>query len=451
MPFFLGYERPMNYLVLIQITDELRPTGGFLRAIIFVRLENGQPTQVHPYDIQELEPPGEGSHDWVNTEFRRPPPSPFEKYMGLGNWVIRDANWWGDFRDSAQEIVDFWYRKGLDPVDGVIAVNDRALASILTAVGGITLPDGTVLNGDTFKDYAIEQFYKGERSTWFANQLAASHSLTEIFINAVAALPRLRLLSVFGSVSSLLNSHDIMITVFDEEEIAATLNTLGFDGSLRTEDATDYVYLVASNVSYSKSSPFIHYEMTYSSTLDTQGVLNSQLDINISNHYSRDLRLGFPDFYYEGMRWNPATRQFYANEGYYGEYTRIFLLPDVVVLNVTGFDSPTEFPRDPSRLKVVGGYVGLESGETQHIQIQWQQAQVSLDEDQPFRLYFQREPGLPPPDLAVHVTYPDCAAPVSAALSPQEESPGTASWQAALDYDREFTLDLSNPAGCIAS
>ena len=447
MPLLLGFERPMNYLILIQITDELRPSGGFLRAIIYARLEKGQPTQITAYDIQTLEPPGQGSFDWTAGGIRRLPPKPIERYMGLGNWVIRDANWWGDFRDSAEEVLGFWYRYSPEPVDGIIAVNDLALAQVVDAIGGIELANGEVIDGDNFKDYVISQFYRGNQSTWLENQRAIARELTEAFMNSIASLSRLQLLPIFGMMMGLLDSHDIMV-FFVDPEIAATMNQLGFDGSLRTNGVSDYVYMVASNVSYSKSSPFIEHSLAYTATIDLQGNITSQFDVNIVNHYSRDQQLAFPEFYYSGMRWNPQTRSFYSNEGYYGEYTRIYLLPDAELTSTYGFDSSTEFPSDPTPLQVVGGYIGLESNEQKQVQIRWHQTQVNLDQASLLNVYIQRQPGAPISDVSIHITYPACAASSTERAEQDSEDFATASWNDRLETDREYTVNLENWSSC---
>ena len=447
LPYLLGYEHPMNYLVLVQITDELRPNGGFIKFVIFVRLENGTPTEIHAYDVTRIEPVGSGAFDWVKTGIRTLPPSPIEKYMGLGNWVLRDANWWGDFRNSAAQIVHFWEEAGFDPVDGVIAVNDLGLSALLDVIGGIKLADGATLTGTNFKDYAIAHFYQGDQSTWSALQQNTADSLIGAFAASAVNIPRLRLPLILSAMSAQAFNHNVM-AVLSDPETAEILNDLGFDGSLRSKGNTDYFYLVEADVSYSKSSPFIDHALSYTATLERDTSLTSRLEITFINRYSRALRLAFPGYYYAGERWDPQTRQFYSHEGYYGAYVRVYVPSNAQIINAAGFDTSAEFPADPSPLTVVGGYIGLESGEQQQVQIEWKQDQADVNPGNVFRLYVQRQPGLPTSELSVGIHYPVCAARSIEATPAAQQSAGMLAWTNVLDTDRIFTAHFPDGMNC---
>lgn len=114
-----------KWLILLQDSDELRPTGGFIDNFALVTLENGAVTDVQLYDTESTDGLLRGQVD---------PPTDFAKISRQNNWYLRDSNWDPDFPKSAAKAA--WFvSKELDvKIDGVVGVNlqlERQLARLL--------------------------------------------------------------------------------------------------------------------------------------------------------------------------------------------------------------------------------------------------------------------------------------------------------------------------------
>ena len=103
LPAALGADRPVTYLVLVQTDVELRATGGFITSAGTIRLEGGAPTALAFEKVYAAEGIGVPGPDTSTAGGYLQPPAPLSRYMGLGQWRLRDANW----SDVAQNVALF--------------------------------------------------------------------------------------------------------------------------------------------------------------------------------------------------------------------------------------------------------------------------------------------------------------------------------------------------------
>ncbi|MGB1249188.1 MAG: DUF4012 domain-containing protein [Candidatus Promineifilaceae bacterium] len=419
-----GYEQPARYLVLLQVTDELRPSGGLITKFAVIEVKEGVLHDVLLLNISDVE--GRAAWDWVDEGEWVQPPSPIVQYMGLGNWVLHDANWWLDFRDSADELQLFWEDMGQQPVDGVIAVNDRSLEQWVDALGGLQLADGSVITAKTLKTFTISQFYEGERGDWDAQQTVVAQGLADAFAKRIAALSQTDIARLLPLINEQIATRDLQMVTFNES--AKFLNTLQIDGALRDEAAIDYLYIAESNISYTKSSPFIRQTALYDVWLDAnQQPLRSQLSLTTHNLYHAARRFaGFPDFYYDGGRWEPETRSFRFNEGYYGGFTRIARAADV---ELTSAEPYLDFAETRAALPVLGWYTALERNESELLTMQWKHETTG----DCYQLLVQKQPGAPPMEVTVQLHMTE--QPVTFSPPPTNSTPTTHSWSFPLTSD----------------
>ncbi len=132
LPALLGTaDKPVNYLILIQNSDELRATGGFISAAGLITFDNGKFVLSNFSDSYALDNPK------VTPEA---PPEPLSRYMKAGSFLLRDANWWPDFPTSARKITELYkLHQGLE-VANVMAVDSQAVAYLFEALGPLDLP-----------------------------------------------------------------------------------------------------------------------------------------------------------------------------------------------------------------------------------------------------------------------------------------------------------------------
>jgi hypothetical protein len=327
LPAVLGGKRPVTYLVIIQSSDNLRATGGFLTGVGTIRLEQGRITEIMIRDVTEAE----FGVAWSSQEgYKTPrimPPDPLRRYMGLGHWVLRDGNWWADFPTTARQIVQFWQLVEETPVDGVIAITDQGIVTLLEAMGPITLADGQALNADNMKVIAAQRIF-GDAAPGVNDQSAF---FQEVSLKLAASLERMspeNWLSLVRHLQKAAQRHDMMMASFDPA-LATAFNELGLDGAICGQQ-DDYFYLVEDNLADSKLNSFVTQGLKYEVQLEADGRPGlASLTIDKVNAYVLGTALvGFPqEGYNTGGRWDAQTQRWDRWEGYYGGYLRLFPPP----------------------------------------------------------------------------------------------------------------------------
>ncbi len=152
-PALLGEERPRRYFIMAQQTSEARGTGGLVGGFAILEAHQGR-----------LRVPQSGS----DAEFRDgpiPPPAgvPADyvaEYGGFGAFSLwRNVNLSPDLPVVARVVAARWRAQGGAPVDGVIAVDGAALASILRGADPIPIAGGReVAPADLERYLAVGQY-----------------------------------------------------------------------------------------------------------------------------------------------------------------------------------------------------------------------------------------------------------------------------------------------------
>ena len=71
------------------------------------------------------------------------PPRTFQQFMNIDLWVFRDSNWSTDFPTSISQALALYSPFDPVPVDGVIAVGQYAVESLVDMIGPLTLAGET--------------------------------------------------------------------------------------------------------------------------------------------------------------------------------------------------------------------------------------------------------------------------------------------------------------------
>lgn len=121
-----------NYVVVLQNSQELRPTGGFIEAVALLSFANGSVSGVETYSSYQLD---------SRLQTQVTPPEDLQQILGEQQWWLRDANWFPDGPKTADQIARFAHSTiGKEP-DGVIILNTLSLPAILAATGPIEMPE----------------------------------------------------------------------------------------------------------------------------------------------------------------------------------------------------------------------------------------------------------------------------------------------------------------------
>ncbi|MCB0190482.1 MAG: DUF4012 domain-containing protein [Anaerolineae bacterium] len=441
LPAALGSPRPLTYLLIIQSSDNLRATGGFLTSVGTLRLEDGRLTQLDVRDVVESEFGTEWSAEEGFLSERVVPPDPVRRYLGLGHWVMRDGNWWADFPATAQQVTEFWKLAGGDPVDGVIGLTDQAIVDLLAVAGPIKLQTGEMLNSENMRTITAQHIHgqqpaKGNKQTAFFEEVAAK------LVPQLEQLPPEQWPVLFQQVQKMTRRHDLLMASFDPT-LALAFHELGVDGALKGQ-TDDYVYLVEDNLADSKLNTFVPQTLRYEVQLNADAsVQSATLFIQKENAYVPGTQVaGFPlEGYYTGGRWDAQTQQWDKWEGYYGGYLRLFPSPDSQLIDATGFDDPVDTKPQHNR-PVFGGYVGMWPDTQREIQFEWTPGGQPQEPGR-YRLLMQRQPGALEHALTVQVHLPEGVTAVEITPSPVSVTEQTVMWHSTLDRDRTFALQLT--------
>jgi hypothetical protein len=433
---------PTTYLVLAQTVDELRPTGGFITSIGTVRIEHGRIVRLNFEKVYSAE-------GLDLTAPRQPisgrylqPPLPLSRYLGLGQWLLRDANWWADFPASARQAARMWEQTRGERIDGVIAFNELALEALLEAVGPVQLPSGKLISSANVKQETLAEIFRGDQAgEWYAAQSAFSQQLGQALVAAIEQLPIDRALKLGQQLQPTLARHDLLVASFDPV-VAAALRALGVDGALQGEQ-DDFFYPVEANVGYGKLSQLVRRSFEYTVDLGVDGrALRARLWLESANSYTRQNRPpGYPEGYYRGGHWDQQTRRMVLSEGYYGGYTRVVLPPASRFQHAVGFDDGPFVSTEGGRA-VVGGYTGLRAGDRRGVLAEWVPGgQPSVSGH--YRLLVPRQPGAPTANLTVRAQLPPGYTAASASPKPDSVGGWSVVWRVTLDRDREFRVALA--------
>lgn len=155
VPDLAGFKGERTYLILLQNSHELRPTGGFIGNFGIVRVKDGE--------ILSTEFEGSEYVDNLSKSGAIVPKAPtaVKTYLGQDFLYFRDINWDPDFKTAAQQAVQVYAsQKGphAATIDGVIGVNTDIASTVLAATGPITA-GGVTFTGENVIDqleYQVE-------------------------------------------------------------------------------------------------------------------------------------------------------------------------------------------------------------------------------------------------------------------------------------------------------
>ena len=164
LPDVAGFNGPQRYLLFLQNSGELRPTGGFWGTYGVVTVEDGEIVSIETDDVYAVDGPATG-------DFRLEPPYPLREYLGVENWYLRDINWSPDVPTSVRAGLEAYERETVRATgtvtaprvdfDGVILVTPAVGTRLLLTLGSAEV-GGVLFDANSFFDvleYEVEQAF----------------------------------------------------------------------------------------------------------------------------------------------------------------------------------------------------------------------------------------------------------------------------------------------------
>ncbi len=265
----LGADGPRRYLVLGQSADELRASGGFVSALWLVTIENGALADVRYHDTVRVD-------DFDRLELYPPAPSGLAEHMNARVWLLRDVSWEPDFPTVAKTAADMYMIGQRQEVDGVVAINQWTLHGLLDALGSIAAP------GESGEITPKNLFARLEEGSDQFGRAYADLALQGILDRMNEPLSLGTFVKVASAAQESLRSRDLLIYA-EEANAQEMLRSAGWDGGLGGA-GTDYLYVVDSNVGWSKADRNIQRRARYEVDLRKGPGARATLTLGYSNH-----------------------------------------------------------------------------------------------------------------------------------------------------------------------
>ena len=250
LPDALGGTGPRRYLVTMLNEGETRASGGAPLSVAVVRFQDGALDIPFKGAVAQVPWPGQGQQYGV-LHWQGAPRSPWNRPEGQRVDRFANANFAADFRSAGYDLAAAWAAGGYGQVDGVIALDVTALASILRRTGPIAESPYGELTADNIGQKLLIDSYRD-----FADDQTARQTANQIIVSAV--FQRLTTPASAFQVASALAEETPGRHVqvwFRDAALAASAHALRVDGAI-ADDSRDQAGLFSQNGNSSKADIF---------------------------------------------------------------------------------------------------------------------------------------------------------------------------------------------------
>lgn len=424
LPALAGYPEKAAFLVLLQNSDELRPTGGFLGTYGILEIEYGEIIRFDTHDIYHMDMPVEDKLDIM-------PPAPIKKYL-VPKWFMRDANWSPDWPTAAQKIEWFYKLEDglLPPKDkinnfggefkGVIAVTPKFITDLIALTGPIKIGEDE-FNRDNFVnllEYKVEKGYV---------QLGVPSWHRKEIIGDIAKEIKIRLLDMPSSrwreaadvIIDNMTEKNILV-FFKDAETENLIKEQGAGGEMKDSGAeSDYFMVVDANMGALKTDAIMSRGIDYEIEEKKDGLFVKLL-INYSHN-------GKPD-------WKTTT---------YKSYTRVYVPLGSQLIRAGGASEPEITAQNEAGKTFFGAFITVEPGQIRTLRLEYKLPAYlfTAAKSGSYVLYAQKQPGNNVNKLSVDVKLADTIKlynPVG--FYAQRIGAGEIKWEGDLRTDKKFEV-----------
>ena len=297
-PSIAGLDRPKTYLVLFQNDKELRPSGGFLTAYTFAKLDKGNLTTTGSNDIYSLD-------EQINRVCLKKicsltPPPAIVKYLpeptGASKQAIesRDSNLSPDWKLAATEFERFYQIAGGPAIDGIIGVDTFFVKNLLEITGPVSV-GGYQTKFD--KDNVIEELltYADTVFTGTKGRKTVLGDLMNTILLHLIGAPKEKLPQIVAAILKSANEKHLLF-YFKDGQAQAAVEKLNWAGRVQ-EFPADYFLVVDSNFAGGKANLFIEQEVKQNLKIEGDRVVK-EITISYRNpeKYNNKRNPGYRDW-----------------------------------------------------------------------------------------------------------------------------------------------------------
>lgn len=284
-------KKEQTTIVLIQNSNELRPSGGFIGSYAVIKTKNLDIVDYKFDDIYNIDGTLEEKYKNVLLEM----PSEYLDFIKTDYLYSRDANL---ILDSSQrdEIVTSYFEKALGiKIDYLVYLNLKSLKSLLEVTGPIKIStydeEVTAENFDTLaQTYSEKNYYEGSTQkknflTLLGNKVVEKLSKE----NTMSLNLLLKLLEIFESKNVVIHSQNL--------EYQKVIEELALDGNvINREKYKDFLYIIENNLGENKVNKKTEKKVELKINYDQRrGVKSNDLFITLSN-FSNNYNWPYGDY-----------------------------------------------------------------------------------------------------------------------------------------------------------
>jgi hypothetical protein len=291
----LGGDAQKRYLVVFQNSSELRATGGFMGSFALVDVDKG--------NVKKMEIPGGGLYDLkAGNQVLVLAPKPLQIFSPA--WQIWNANWFPDWRVSAEKIIWFYENNyGGASVDGIISFTQDAVSDLLKITGPVEMEKyGKVLDSENFQDeiqMAVEVEYDKDKN----RPKEIIGDLAPILLERLMNLDSVDYGSVMMELNKSLSEKKILFYFTDQNQESMAEN-FGWTGSIGVaKENQDYLMVVHTNISGGKTDVVIKNTLRHKVEISDNGdifdtiSLTRKHDGSLDKKFESDNNVDFVRFY----------------------------------------------------------------------------------------------------------------------------------------------------------
>lgn len=310
-----------TYLVLFQNNYELRPTGGFISAYGILEFKMGFPTGLSFYDVYgEID-----DHEYID-----PPHYPMYELLyseTYGGYTFRDANYYIDFRDSAQELIDFYQITNPDTeIDGIMTVDFSTLEDLI----GLYEPIAGFTENSLFEGLETEASDIDRHNLEDLNSRKdiMKKIVRNLFVKAFAS--PFKLDNLFDTLAENLDEKHMLLWFADENLEEKVIN-LGWGGAM-PEYEVDLLAVNESNLGGMKNDRYISRNIKYEVDIQEDKIV-CELTIDIDHYGGENIPLS-GDYKGYFRAYVPSSAEL-TSDGYEESYEDYKSFGDIVRLEST--------------------------------------------------------------------------------------------------------------------
>jgi hypothetical protein len=260
-----------SIVVLIQDSNELRSSGGFLSSLATLSFENGQLLNWQVHNVADLDQRVYGDKE-ISEELKN--------LLLTDKLLLRDANWPADFTESGANISWFIEQSLSLKPDLILSLNSKELYALLTPLFPIAI-NNIELNQNNF----FEELLRQENLDF--------NDLNKVFFDRLLKVSPAELISIFRQLLLALESRETFLYTANAELSTVLKNNLWSGELLDTPCPSDFamndicftdgIYQLENNVGLNKINRLITQKIDHSLGISENFIRHKRV-INLENH-----------------------------------------------------------------------------------------------------------------------------------------------------------------------